>query len=374
MEFEIIARDSSCGARRGRMVTPHGIIETPVFMPVGTSASVKSLSPDELESLGAQIILGNTYHLYLRPGSELVSRLGGLHTFMNWPRAILTDSGGFQVFSLSRINKIEEDGVVFQSHIDGSRHKIRPEDAVEIQMQLGSDIAMSFDECNSYPVSYDYATESMKRTVRWAKRSKEAHTRDKQALFGIVQGSVFPDLREACLDQLQEIGFDGYALGGLAVGEPKEEMLAVLDRIAPQLPAARPRYLMGVGTPEDLVECVNRGMDMFDCVMPTRNARNGMLFTSRGSIQIKNSRYAEDASPIELGCECYTCRRFSRAYLRHLYMSRELLSYRLNTLHNLHYYLNLMDEMRKAIESSNFEEWRRTFYSRRRIDGSDAAS
>jgi queuine tRNA-ribosyltransferase len=368
VDFQIIANDGSCRARRGRLTTSHGSIETPIFMPVGTQASVKSLSPEELEDLGASIILGNTYHLYLRPGADRVARLGGLHRFMQWPRSILTDSGGFQVFSLARINKIEEEGVLFQSHIDGSRHMIRPESAMEIQMQLGSDIAMAFDECTSYPVGYQYALEAMERTVRWAKRCKQAHEGSGQALFGIIQGSVFPDLREACLDGLREIGFDGYALGSLSVGEPKEEMLRVLESMMPQLPREQPRYLMGVGTPEDLVEGVRQGVDMFDCVMPTRNARNGTLFTSRGTLQIKNARYAEDPEPIEPGCACYTCRRFSRAYLRHLYIARELLSYRLNTIHNLHYYLNLMAQMRQAIEESRFDIWRRAFYAARSED------
>lgn len=365
MDFEIIARDPACGARRGRFTTAHNTVETPVFMPVGTQATVKSLSPDELEALGARIILGNTYHLYLRPGSDRIARLGGLHAFMGWNGSILTDSGGFQVFSLARINKIEEDGVLFQSHIDGSRHLIRPETSMEIQMHLGSDIAMAFDECTPYPVTYEYARDSMERTVRWALRCREAHTRSDQALFGIVQGSIFPDLRQACLEKLVNIGFDGYALGSLSVGESKEEMLQVLETMTPRLPEDRPRYLMGVGTPEDLVEGVRLGVDMFDCVMPTRNARNGMLFTSRGSLQIKNSAYADDPEPIEPGCTCYTCRRFSRAYLRHLFMAREILAYRLNTLHNLHYYLQLMAGIRRSIEEGRFEAWRKEFYALR---------
>ncbi len=365
MVFEILARDPGCGARRGRLVTTHGMIETPVFMPVGTQGTVKGLTPDELEALGVRIVLGNTYHLQMRPGAERIARLGGLHAFMHWPRSILTDSGGFQVFSLARINKVEEEGVVFQSHLDGSRHLLSPETAVQIQMQLGSDIAMVFDECNSYPVSYTYASESMQRTVRWAERSKAAHHLPEQAQFGIIQGSVFLDLRKSCLDQLAAIGFDGYALGSLSVGEPKEEMLAVLEAMTPLMPASHPRYLMGVGTPEDLVEGVRLGVDMFDCVMPTRNARNGMLFTSWGNIQIKNSGYADDNGPIEVGCTCYTCQRFSRAYLRHLFMARELLSYRLNTLHNLHYYLTLMAAMRQAIQDHRFEAWRKAFYAER---------
>ncbi len=364
LEFRVMARDG--GARRGRLVTARGAtVETPVFMPVGTQATVKSLSPDELESLGASIILGNTYHLYLRPGAERVARLGGLHRFMAWHRAILTDSGGFQVFSLARTRAIEEEGVRFQSHIDGSPHFIRPETAMEIQRLLGSDIAMCFDECTPYPVTRGYAEASMRRTVRWAERCRRSRTGDHQAVFGIVQGSVFADLRKACLEALQEIGFEGYAVGSLSVGEPKETMLSVLEELAPCLPEERPRYLMGVGTPEDLVEGVRLGIDMFDCVMPTRNARNGALFTSSGNLQIKNSRFADDSEPIEPGCTCYTCRRFSRAYLRHLFLARELLAYRLNTLHNLHYYLKLMADIRNAVEAGSFESWRKDFYERR---------
>ncbi len=366
MEFQVLQMDHASQARRGRLITRHGSIETPVFMPVGTQATVKSLSPDELVGLNAEIILGNTYHLFLRPGAERIHRLGGLHRFMNWNRSILTDSGGFQVFSLARINQIQEDGVVFQSHIDGSRHLFRPETAMEVQAQLGSDIAMSFDECTPFPVDRRYALESMKRTVRWARRCRDAVPSDSQAIFGIVQGSVFPDLRQACLDELQRIGFDGYALGSLSVGEPKDLMLEVLERTMPHMPSAQPRYLMGVGTPEDLVEGVKLGVDMFDCVMPTRNARNGMLFTSRGSIQIKNSQYADDPDPIESACACYTCQHFSRAYLRHLFISKELLAYRLNTIHNLNYYLGIMNEIRQAIEQGSFLEWRHQFYARRK--------
>jgi len=365
MEFSIIAQDRSCGARRGRMMTSHGLIETPVFMPVGTHGSVKSLTPDELEDLGAKIILGNTYHLYLRPGAERIARLGGLHAFMQWNQSILTDSGGYQVFSLARMRKLQEDGVLFQSHIDGSLHMISPEVAIQVQMQLGSDIAMCFDECTPYPVTRQYAQESMQLTVRWAKRCKASHTLPQQALFGIVQGSVFADIRLACLEELVNIGFDGYALGSLSVGEPKEQMQVILETLTGCLPDSRPRYLMGLGTPEDLVEGVRHGVDMFDCVMPTRNARNGMLFTSWGSIQIKNSCYVDDDQPIESGCDCYTCRRFSRAYLRHLFVSRELLAYRLNTIHNLFYYLHLMENMRKAIDEDRFEDWRRGFYRQR---------
>lgn len=358
MKFQVLCEDKESNARCGRIETARGAIDTPVFMPVGTAASVKSLSPDELESLGAQIILGNTYHLCLRPGDERVARLGGLHKFMGWSRPILTDSGGFQVFSLARINKIEEEGVRFQSHLDGSHRLLSPETAVAIQKNLGADIMMCFDECTPWPVTCEYAAESVNRTIRWAKRSKEAAAGSDQALFGIVQGSVFPDLREMCLENLLRIGFDGYALGSLSVGESKEQMLEILNRLAPMLPASSPRYVMGVGTPEDLIEGVRAGVDMFDCVMPTRNARNGTLFTSRGTLNIKNTAFADDPDPIDPGCDCYTCRRFSRAYLRHLYISRELLSYRLNTIHNLHFYLGLMAQMRAAIAAGNFEQWR----------------
>lgn len=371
MKFEVKSKDPSCNARTGRFETAHGSVETPIFMPVGTAGTVKSISPDELHSLGAQIILGNTYHLYLRPGDERVARLGGLHKFMGWDRPILTDSGGFQVFSLAKINKIEEDGVRFQSHIDGSRHLITPETAIGIQRNLGSDIMMCFDECTPYPVAIEYATESVLRTIRWAVRCREAAEGSGQALFGIVQGSIFNELREMCLEKLMEIGFDGYALGSLSVGESKEEMFSVLDKLAPMLPKTHPRYVMGVGTPEDLVEGVRAGVDMFDCVMPTRNARNGMLFTFRGPVQIKNACYTEDPEPIDPDCTCYTCRRFSRAYLRHLFISRELLSYRLNTIHNLHFYLDLMARMRAAIEAGRFEEWRKDYYAMQKEPGPD---
>jgi queuine tRNA-ribosyltransferase len=363
MTFELFAKDPLCNARSGRIETAHGSIDTPIFMPVGTAASVKSLSPEEIEDLGARIILGNTYHLYLRPGDERIARLGGLHKFMGWKRPILTDSGGFQVFSLARINNIEEEGVRFQSHIDGSRHFITPETAIGIQRNLGSDIMMCFDECTPYPVTLEYASESVQRTLRWAVRSKDASLGSGQALFGIVQGSVFKELRQMCLEKLVEIGFDGYAIGSLSVGESKEEMLSVMRWLAPLLPDSRPRYVMGVGTPEDLVEGVYAGVDMFDCVMPTRNARNGMLFTANGPLQIKNSIYSDDPAPIDPDCGCYTCRRFSRAYLRHLFISRELLSYRLNSIHNLYYYLDLMSQMRTAIKEGTFEQWRSSFYA-----------
>ncbi|WP_448382257.1 tRNA guanosine(34) transglycosylase Tgt [Desulfosoma sp.] len=366
--FELLAQDGTTHARRGRIQTGRGTVDTPVFMPVGTQGTIKSLSPDEVSSLGAQIILGNTYHLSLRPGAERIARLGGLHAFMAWPGPILTDSGGFQVFSLATIRSIDEDGVTFQSHIDGSRHRITPERCMEIQDLLGSDIAMCFDECTPYPVSREYARASMERTLRWARRCREAHKRADQALFAIVQGGVYADLRLECAEALKAMDFPGYAVGSLAVGEPKEVMLEVLDAVVPQLPQDKPRYLMGVGMPEDLIEGVRRGIDMFDCVVPTRNARNGMLFTSWGALQIKNSRYTDDPKPIEPGCACYTCRKFSRAYLRHLFMARELLAYRLNSIHNLHYFLRLMEGVREAVHQGRFEAFREDFY-RRRLEG-----
>ncbi len=364
--FELLAQDGKSRARRGRIQTAHGVVETPVFMPVGTQGTIKSLSPDEVRSLGAQIILGNTYHLSLRPGAERIARLGGLHAFMAWPGPILTDSGGFQVFSLATIRRIDEDGVTFQSHIDGSRHRITPERCMEIQELLGSDIAMCFDECTPYPVTREYARASMERTIRWAQRCRNAWKRRDQALFAIVQGGVFADLRLECAEALKAMDFPGYAVGSLAVGEPKEILLEVLDTVVPELPVDKPRYLMGVGMPEDLIEGVRRGIDMFDCVVPTRNARNGMLFTSWGAVQIKNSRYTDDPRPIEPGCSCYTCRKFSRAYLRHLFMARELLAYRLNSIHNLHYFLRLMEAVREAVEQGRFEAFREDFYRRRR--------
>jgi len=363
--FELIKTNSSSKARRGRMFTAHGIVETPVFMPVGTQGSVKSVDPTDLQTMGCEIILGNTYHLYLRPGTDVIEQFRGLHRFISWNGSILTDSGGFQVFSLAKIRQINNDGVLFQSHIDGSKHLFTPEKAVEIQEKLGSDIAMSLDECTPYPVERAYAEQSVKRTIEWAKRGKMRHERRDQALFGIVQGSVFVDLRLRCLDALMEMGFDGYAIGSLSVGEPKEVMFEVLEQILPHFPENSPRYIMGVGTPEDIVEAVSLGVDMFDCVLPTRNARNGTLFTSFGKINIKKNEFVRDENPIDPLCSCYTCRNFSRAYLRHLYVSRELLSYRLNTIHNLHYYLELFRQIRKAIEQDCYEDWKRNFYKRR---------
>ena len=334
-------------------------------MPVGTQATVKSMTPDDLQQIDAKIILGNTYHLYLRPGHELVRKLGGLHRFMQWHGPILTDSGGFQVFSLGELRKITEEGVKFQSHIDGSRHFISPEVSIAIQEALGSDIMMCFDECPPSPANFDYVMKSLEMTTRWARRCKEAKTRDDQALFGIVQGGIFPELRQRSMNDLLEIGFDGYALGGVSVGEEKERMLDVIRFSAPMFPADKPRYVMGIGTPEDLIEAINAGFDMFDCVMPTRNARNGMLFTSFGRVNIKRGEYLDDESPLDPECSCYVCRTFSRAYLRHLFRCGEILSARLNTLHNLHYYLNLMKDARAAIMAGRFTAFRSEFYAKR---------
>ena len=361
--FTVLKKDTATAARLGSLTTPHGTIDTPIFMPVGTQATVKAMTPEELRETGTQIILANTYHLYLRPGHELIGRLGGLHRFMNWHGPILTDSGGFQVFSLGDLRKISEEGVRFRSHLDGSPHFITPEEAVRIQESLGSDIIMCFDECTPYPAEYDYVRTSMELTTRWARRCKEAHRREDQALFGIVQGGMHPELRERSAHDLQEIGFDGYALGGLSVGEEKALMHEMIEQCVPFLPPDQPRYVMGIGAPEDLIEGIAAGCDMFDCVMPTRNARNGMLFTSNGRINIKGAAYAEDTSPVDPRCTCYVCRNYSRAYLRHLYRSREILASRLNTWHNIHYFLNLMAEARQAIAAERFGQFRRDFYS-----------
>ncbi len=365
IQFTVTSRDGATAARTGLIATPHGEIPTPIFMPVGTQATVKAMTPDELLKVGARIILGNTYHLYLRPGHELVRRLGGLHEFMQWHGPILTDSGGFQVFSLGELRKISEEGVKFQSHIDGSYHFISPERSIAIQEALGSDIMMCFDECPPSPANFEYVRRSLELTSRWARRCKDARSRDDQALFGIVQGGIFPELRRRSMDDLLEIGFDGYALGGVSVGEEKERMLDVMRFSAPFFPEDKPRYVMGIGTPEDLIEGVNAGYDMFDCVMPTRNARNGMLFTSFGRVNIKRGEYQEDSGPLDPECDCYVCRTFSRAYLRHLFRSGEILSSLLNTHHNLHYYLRLMEQARGAIAQGRFGEFRREFYAKR---------
>jgi queuine tRNA-ribosyltransferase len=347
--FTLLARDGE--ARRARLVTAHGVVETPAFMPVGTVGSVKSLCPEDLRAIGSQIILGNTYHLYLRPGDDLVARRGGLHRFMRWDRPILTDSGGFQVFSLKAIRTITEEGVEFRSHLNGSKHFFSPEKVVSIQRNLGSDIMMVLDECVPYGADRDYTEKSLGLTTRWARRCREAYPAGgDQLMFGIVQGGFFPDLRERSLAELAAIPFEGYALGGLSVGESIPEMYDILGLMAPQLPEDKPRYLMGVGTPLDILEGISRGIDLFDCVLPTRNARNGTLFTSQGKVNIKRAEYKEDDAPLDPACSCYTCRTFSKAYLRHLYVSREILSYRLNTIHNLAYFLDLAGEARRAVE------------------------
>jgi queuine tRNA-ribosyltransferase len=350
--FEIIKKDTLSKARLGRVETDHGSFTTPAFLPVGTQGSVKSLTPEELVEIGVEAILGNTYHLYLRPGHETIGRLGGLHAFIHWERPILTDSGGFQIFSLGSLRKVSEEGVIFQSHLDGSSHFLTPEKVMEIQRVLGIDIAMVLDECVPYPSPYEYVKVSTERTSRWAERCLEVKREKDPALFAIVQGGVHRDLREKSVQTLVEMEFQGYAIGGLSVGEPKSMMLDVLEWTTPLLPENTPRYLMGVGTPEDIIHAVMLGVDFFDCVLPTRNARNGTLFTSSGKISIKQAQYAEDQSPVDGACACYTCRHYSRAYLRHLYLSKEILSSRLNTIHNLYYYINLLRKTKEAIQKS----------------------
>jgi queuine tRNA-ribosyltransferase len=350
--FEILKRDSFSKARLGRIETDHGFFSTPAFLPVGTQGTVKSLTPEELVEIGVEVILGNTYHLYLRPGHETIGKLGGLHSFIHWDRPILTDSGGYQIFSLSKLRKISEGGVTFQSHVDGSLHFLTPEKVMEIQRTLGSDIAMVLDECIPYPCPYEYAKASTALTIEWARRSLEKKQESGQGLFAIVQGGTYRGLREESAQSLVEMGFQGYAIGGLSVGEPKSLMRSVLEWTIPFLPENAPRYLMGVGTPEDIFDAVMLGIDLFDCVLPTRNARNGMLFTSLGKVSIKQAQYAQDQRPIDETCACYTCRHYSRAYLRHLYLANEILSSRLNTIHNLYYYMNFVKEIQKAI----FEE------------------
>ncbi|MFQ5900795.1 MAG: tRNA guanosine(34) transglycosylase Tgt [Thermodesulfobacteriota bacterium] len=365
MNFTLIKKDRDTDGRLGIIKTPHGDIKTPAFMPVGTQGTVKALTPDELSSLGVEMILGNTYHLYLRPGHEIIKGLGGLHRFMNWDGPILTDSGGYQIYSLNVLRELKEEGACFKSHLDGSMHLLTPEKAVEIQEALGADIAMALDECTPYPVTHEKARVSMELTTRWARRCKDARKREGQALFGIIQGGVFNDLRVESVQQLTEIGFDGYAIGGLSVGEGIENMCRVLEDTVPFIPEDKTRYLMGVGMPEDIMEGVKRGIDIFDCVLPTRNARNGMLFTDSGKIVIKNSRYTDDPLPIDEKCGCYTCRSFSRAYLRHLYMAGEILSSRLNAIHNIYYYMSLMANIREAIKKDRLSVFRKEFYEKR---------
>lgn len=361
--YELIKKDSRTKARRGRVNTPHGPIETPVFMPVGTAGTVKAMKPEEVRDMGAQIILGNTYHLYLRPGHEVVKAAGGLHKFMNWERAILTDSGGFQVFSLGAMRKISEEGVEFRSHIDGSKHMLSPEKSMEIQNALGSDIMMAFDECAPYPADRNYVKNSLERTTRWLKRCKEYHKNtEQQSLFGIMQGGMYKDLRKQSTEEIVELDLPGYAIGGLSVGEPKEIMYEVMDDCVDYLPADKPRYLMGVGSPDCLFEGVERGIDMFDCVLPTRIARHGMAMTSQGRVNIKNAKYERDFTPLDPNCDCYTCRNYSKAYLRHLFKSDEIMSSMLMTTHNLHFLVNTMAGIRKAIEEDRFLEYKKEFY------------
>jgi len=369
MRFEVLA--SSGAARLGLITTPRGEINTPSFMPVGTQGTVKAMSPEELTGIGAEIILGNTYHLYIRPGHRTVEKLGGLHGFMNWQGPILTDSGGFQVFSLASLRKITQEGVSFRSHLDGSSHFLDPDLSMEVQHALGADIIMAFDECTPYPATREYATSSLELTTSWAAKSKQAHEKfselrdvppeseGRPSLFGIIQGGMYRDLRMKSTEEITSIGFDGYAVGGVSVGEPKADMHEIIGYMAPIMPARSPRYLMGIGDLKDILVAVEAGFDMFDCVMPTRNARNGTLFTSEGRISIKRTEYAEDNSPLDADCGCYTCRYYSRGYLRHLFLAREILSMRLNTIHNLYFYLEFMRNMRKAIKDNRFSEFKR---------------
>ncbi|MDX1250841.1 MAG: tRNA guanosine(34) transglycosylase Tgt [Gammaproteobacteria bacterium] len=363
MNFELLITDHA--ARRGRLSFARGVVETPAFMPVGTYGTVKAMTPEEVRETGAQIILGNTFHLMLRPGTEVIQAHGDLHDFMHWDGPILTDSGGFQVFSLGEMRKISERGVEFRSPVNGDKVFLDPERSMAVQRALGSDIVMVFDECTPYPATEQQARASMELSLRWARRSRDAHGDSPAALFGIVQGGVYPELRQISAAGLLDVGFDGYAIGGLSVGEPKEDRLRVLEHTTPVLPAGQPRYLMGVGTPEDIVEAVRRGIDMFDCVMPTRNARNGHLFTRYGDVRIRNSIYRTDTRPLDEECGCYTCRNYSRAYLRHLDQCREILGARLNTIHNLYYYQELMRGLRAAIESGRLEAFAADFHAKR---------
>ena len=364
--YELLHECKQTGARRGVIHTPHGDIQTPVFMPVGTQATVKSLTPDELKDMvDAKIILSNTYHLYLRPGNKLVKKAGGLHKFMNWDRAILTDSGGFQVFSLGDLRTISEEGVEFKSHLDGSKHFFSPESVMEIENDLGADIIMAFDECVEYPATYEYTKQSMERTTRWAKRCKEAHKNtDKQGLFGIIQGGFYKDLRDKSLDDLVALDFPGYAIGGISVGEPKKEFLDILNHTAPKMPKDKPRYLMGVGTPDYLIEAALAGIDMCDCVLPTRIARNGTAMTWNGKVVVRNATYEKDFTPLDPECDCYTCKNYTRAYLRHLVKTKEILGDRLLSLHNLYFLSKLMERVRLEIENDNLLNFRNEFYSK----------
>ena len=364
MKYKLLA--SSGAARRGRLSFGRGEVETPAFMPVGTYGTVKGMRPEEVADTGAQILLGNTFHLMLRPGTEIIRRHGDLHDFMNWQGPILTDSGGCLVFSLGDLRKISEAGVHFRSPVNGDKVFLGPEESMAVQRELGADIVMIFDECTPYPADRDQAAASMQLSLRWARRSRDAHADSPAALFGIVQGGMYPDLRQESLDGLTEIGFDGYAIGGLSVGEPHEERIQVLDALRPLLPVDRPRYLMGVGTPEDIVEAVARGIDMFDCVLPTRNARNGHIFTSAGVLRLRNARFRDDTAPLDPECDCYTCKHYSRAYLYHLDKCNEILGAHLNTVHNLRYYQRLMADMRAAIEAGRFGDFMASFMTKRR--------
>jgi queuine tRNA-ribosyltransferase len=365
MKFEVTRRDGA--ARRGVLQLAHGSVDTPAFMPVGTYGTVKAMSPAELRELGAQVVLGNTFHLWLRPGTEVIEKHGGLHGFMGWHGPILTDSGGFQVFSLGAMRKITEEGARFASPINGDKLMLTPEESMRIQRALNSDVVMVFDECTPYPATEQQARESMELSMRWAERSKRAHEGNPNALFGIVQGSVFEPLREKSLDALKQIRFDGYAIGGLAVGEPAADRSRILQHVLPAMPPEKPRYLMGMGTPEDLIEAVQAGVDMFDCVLPTRNARNGWLFTRSGDVKIRNAKHRDDPRPLDESCGCYGCRNFSRAYLHHLQRANEILGARLNTIHNLHYYLGLMQELREAIEVERLSEVAQRLLEQRKL-------
>ena len=364
--YELLHECKQTGARRGVIHTPHGDIQTPVFMPVGTQATVKSMTPDELKDIiDAKIILSNTYHLYLRPGSKIVKEAGGLHKFMNWDRAILTDSGGFQVFSLGDLRTISEEGVEFKSHLDGSKHFFSPESVMETENDLGADIIMAFDECVEYPATYEYTKQSMERTTRWAKRCKEAHKNtEKQGLFGIIQGGFYKDLRDKSLEDLVAMDFPGYAIGGISVGEPKEEFLDILRYTAPKMPKNKPRYLMGVGTPDYLIEAALAGIDMCDCVLPTRIARNGTAMTWNGKVVVRNATYERDFTPLDSECDCYTCRNYTKAYLRHLVKTKEILGVRLLSIHNLYFLSKLMERVRKEIENDNLLNFKNEFYSK----------
>jgi len=365
IRYELIKTCKQSGARLGRIHTPHGVIETPIFMPVGTQATVKAMTPEELKEINSQIILSNTYHLYMRPGHNLIEKAGGLHKFMNWDKPILTDSGGFQVFSLGPLRKITEEGVQFRSHLDGSKHFISPEKAMEIQNALGSDIMMAFDECAPYPADRDYVKNSLERTTRWLKRCKESHKNpETQGLFGIIQGGMYKDLREQSASEILDIDLPGYAVGGLSVGEPKPLMYEVLEYTTPLMPKDKPRYLMGVGSPDDLIEGVLRGIDMFDCVLPTRIARNGTAMTSHGKVVVRNATYAEDFLPLDPECDCYTCKNYSRAYIRHLVKANEILGSRLITYHNLYFLLKLMENVREAIKQDRLLDYRREFFTK----------